>query len=268
MKTTLLTVTATVLVRAVAVFAHPSHPNSVYDVTPRDQDPDDADALLGINCRGSAMCTLSTCDISLSKIKSYIDTIDDKEEWGNGDQIACNLCSGCSNPDKCDGLCAFPQKLKADEKVNGSLIKSKINDLVNHKCSRCGSCPTKPGNDVNAGEITVNYVTSGCKEGVCDYKRKAARDEVASSVTADESTDEDVPVDQTTDTDVPADQTIDADDPIDTFLPPGTSENVHALGAPKGINCKGSGYCYSCGENEWVAINNILKSIDLMGKYI
>jgi len=132
----------------------------------------------------------------------------------------------------------------------------------------CGSCPTKPGNDVNTGEITVNYVTSGCKEGVCDYKRKAARDEVASSVTADESTDGDVPVDQTTDTDVPADQTIDADDPIDTFLPPGTSENVHALGAPKGINCKGSSYCYSCGENEWVAIEYILKSIDLMGKYI
>lgn len=128
----------------------------------------------------------------------------------------------------------------------------------------CGSCPTKLGNDVNTGEITVNYVTSGCKEGVCDYKRKASRDEVASSVTADETTDADFPVDQTIDTDVPADQTIDVDDPIDTSFRPGTSENVHALGAPKGINCKGSSFCKTCGDK---TIERILRSIDLMSKY-
>ncbi|KAI4953704.1 hypothetical protein J4E91_002552 [Alternaria rosae] len=178
--------------------------------------------------------------------------LDDKEEWGNGDQIVCNLCPGCSPLSaNCAGICAFPQKLKTDEKVNGSLIKSKINDLVNHKCGRCGSCPTKPGNDVNTGEITVNYVTSGCKEGVCDYKRKASRDEVASRVTADQTADEDVFVDQT----------IDVDDPIDTSFPPGTSENVHALGAPKGINCKGSSFCKTCGDK---TIERILRSIDLM----
>ncbi|KAI4925748.1 uncharacterized protein J4E92_006484 [Alternaria infectoria] len=125
-------------------------------------------------------------------------------------------------------------------------------------------CPTKPGNDVNTGEITVNYVTSGCKEGVCDYKRKAARDEVASSVTADETTDEDVPVDQTIDTDLPADQTIDADDPIDTFLPPGTSENVHTLKAPWGINCKGSSLCRICKGS----LRQIQETLALMGKYM
>ncbi|KAH6878775.1 killer toxin Kp4/SMK [Alternaria rosae] len=262
MKTKLLTATTTVLVWAAAVFAHPSHPNSVYGVIPRDQNPNDADALLGINCRGSALCSLPSCTVSLATIKKYVDTLDDKEEWGNGDQIVCNLCPGCSPLSaNCAGICAFPQKLKTDEKVNGSLIKSKINDLVNHKCGRCGSCPTKPGNDVNTGEITVNYVTSGCKEGVCDYKRKTSRDEVASSVTADQTADEDAPVDQTIDTDVPADQTIDVDDPIDTSLPPGTSENVHALGAPRGINCKGSSFCKTCGDK---TIERILRSIDLM----
>ena len=131
----------------------------------------------------------------------------------------------------------------------------------------CGSCPTKPGNDVNTGEITVNYVTSGCKEGVCDYKRKAARDEVALRVTTDETTDEDVPVDQTIDTDISVDQTIDAYDPIDTSLPPGTSENVHALGGVNGIHCKGSSFCKTCSEN-FDSLKRFLKSMDLMGKYI
>jgi hypothetical protein len=61
--------------------------------------------------------------------------IDDKEEWGNGDQIACNLCPGCApGSPNCAGICAFPQNLKKDEKVNGRLIKNKINDLLNHKC--------------------------------------------------------------------------------------------------------------------------------------
>lgn len=35
------------------------------------------------------------------------------------------------------------------------------------KCEGCGSVPLKPGNNVNFGELTVNYMSKICKDGVC-----------------------------------------------------------------------------------------------------
>jgi hypothetical protein len=33
-----------------------------------------------------------------------------------------------------------------------------IDALKDHGCTVCGSCPTDDGNNVNNGELTVNYV--------------------------------------------------------------------------------------------------------------
>jgi ferredoxin len=116
----------------------------------------------------------------------------------------------------------------------------------------CGSCPTKPGNNVGTGEITVNYVSSACNEGVCDYKRNAARDEVAAQVAPDQTIDQ--TIDQT------ADQSVDADIAIDTS-PAQTADNIQTLGM--GINCKGSSYCKYCRAS----LDQILETLDKMRKY-
>jgi hypothetical protein len=114
--------------------------------------------------------------------------------------------------------------------------------------TECGSCPTKAGNDVSTGQITVNYVGSGCKEGVCDYKRNAARDEVAAQVVPDHT------IDQT------SDQSVDADIPIDTS-PAQSADNIQTLGM--GINCKGSSHCKYCRAS----LDQILETLDRMRKY-
>jgi hypothetical protein len=69
--------------------------------------------------------------------------------------------------DKAEGLCVFPQKMKSGETVTGAVVKEKIERLKKHGCKGCGSCPIHPGNNVNTGEITVNFVRKGCGSGVC-----------------------------------------------------------------------------------------------------
>lgn len=56
--------------------------------------------------------------------------------------------------------CAFFQKTGVTN--TAALAKAKIQDLINHGCEGCGSCPILAGNNVDTGEITVNYVTSPC----------------------------------------------------------------------------------------------------------
>jgi hypothetical protein len=61
--------------------------------------------------------------------------------------------------------------LKKDETVTGETVKNKFNDLMAHGCTRCGSNPIHSGNDVNDGELTVNYVLVACGEGLCALPR-------------------------------------------------------------------------------------------------
>lgn len=56
------------------------------------------------------------------------------------------------------GICAFFQNTNGGG--SGALAKQKAQDLINHGCSKCGSCPTQSGNNVADGELTVNWVSS------------------------------------------------------------------------------------------------------------
>jgi hypothetical protein len=59
--------------------------------------------------------------------------IDNNTQWGNGEQIVCNLCpKGSFQPDA--GLCAFPQEMKNGERISGKSIKSAVQALVDYKC--------------------------------------------------------------------------------------------------------------------------------------
>lgn len=37
--------------------------------------------------------------------------------------------------------------------------------------AECGSCPVHPGNNVNTGEVTINYTIKGCGEGKCNRSK-------------------------------------------------------------------------------------------------
>ncbi|KAF2121050.1 killer toxin Kp4/SMK [Lophiotrema nucula] len=122
---------------------------------------------LGINCRGSIQC--GDCS-NIGRIASLVYHIADDAQYGNNQQIA---CSGCFWWQSTFALCIFPQNI-GDRKISGKLIKDKLGALIAHNCYTCGSIPTEdnvPDNNVNNGELTVNYVLNGCnaayKDKIC-----------------------------------------------------------------------------------------------------
>ncbi|KAI3606993.1 killer kp4 [Moniliophthora roreri] len=109
-------------------------------------------AALGINCRGSSQC--SQAGATLGQLQSLINNgVDNNRQYSNGQQIAC-----------LSHLCAFFQNTGGSN--SGATVKSLIQGLVNHGCGRCGSNPTD-GNDVDNGELTVNFVNNPVCQGVC-----------------------------------------------------------------------------------------------------
>lgn len=72
-------------------------------------------------------------------------------------QIACTQGTLASN-------CAFYQHGDGGSTDHALEL---LQDLVDHKCTSCGSVPTTPGNDVSKGELTVNVVSSPCCSGNC-----------------------------------------------------------------------------------------------------
>lgn len=101
---------------------------------------------LGINCRGSSSC--GTCRAhALSEIFTQVEGIDDGATFGDGTHIA---CSG--------NCCAFLQNVSGTK--TGAQLKGYMRQLVDHGCDKCGSVPTEPGNNVDNGELTVNFVSN------------------------------------------------------------------------------------------------------------
>lgn len=99
---------------------------------------------LGVNCRGSALC--GTCrEHTLSEINTKVQGLSDGATFGNGQHIAC--VGHC---------CAFLQNISGTK--TGAQVKGYVQQLLAHGCGKCGSQPTEPGNNVNTGELTVNYV--------------------------------------------------------------------------------------------------------------
>jgi hypothetical protein len=108
---------------------------------------------LGINCEGS-----STCGVG-GAAGTPAGTIDDLRNsiaggpdgaWGNGQQVGC-IAHATGR------LCAFYQNI-GDRTFNQAQTLMYLQWLLDHSCRVCGSVPTDDGNDVNNGELTVNYV--------------------------------------------------------------------------------------------------------------
>ncbi|KAH3966747.1 hypothetical protein HBH96_182620 [Parastagonospora nodorum] len=125
--------------------------------------------LLGLNCRGSGMCN----DLCFRKSIMELDIImqnlhpDHHNNYKNGEQIACRRCK--LQKDTGSAICAFPQNLPEGADLDYDEIKAAMKAIVDHGCKFCGSSPVYRGNDVNKGELTVNYVYHGCGNGICEH---------------------------------------------------------------------------------------------------
>ena len=89
-------------------------------------------------------------------MNDLIKQLSDDAVFHDHQYVACNSCHFAKN----EGLCVFPQKL-GDKTVTGKQVKEAVQRLKDKGCKFCGSAPVWD-NDVNHGEITVNYVTDGC----------------------------------------------------------------------------------------------------------
>ncbi|CAK7269827.1 hypothetical protein SEPCBS119000_003770 [Sporothrix epigloea] len=114
---------------------------------------------LGINCRGSTVC--SGAENGLQTIHEQISDMVNSGNGGRwfneGDMIACYGFQTGS-------ICAFYQK-GASGTAQQAL--DHVQKLLDHGCRACGSDPTQDGNNVNAGELTVNAAGSPCCVGTC-----------------------------------------------------------------------------------------------------
>ncbi|RGP81842.1 killer kp4 [Fusarium longipes] len=108
---------------------------------------------LGINCRGSSSCGVGgIAHTPNGDLKDVRDAVASGEEgnFGNGDHIACI-------PFAFGNLCAFYQGIGSRTFTKEQSVTF-LDQLRQHGCSKCGSIPVDPGNDVKNGQLTVNYV--------------------------------------------------------------------------------------------------------------
>ncbi|KAF3056905.1 hypothetical protein CFAM422_012571 [Trichoderma lentiforme] len=108
---------------------------------------------LGINCNGSSSCGVGgIAGTERGTIDDLRNTVAGGDDglWGEGQQIACiSHATG--------RLCAFYQNV-GDRTFNKDQTLMYMQWLLDHGCDVCGSVPTDDGNDVNNGELTVNFV--------------------------------------------------------------------------------------------------------------
>lgn len=111
-------------------------------------------AALGINCRGSGFCPSNGAAGNIQSLKKVVDNIQPRHRFYNpGQQIACT-----------GTLCAFYQNGASGTAEETSAWIARI---MQHGCKKCGSVPTRPGNNVATGQLTVNIVGSPNCEGAC-----------------------------------------------------------------------------------------------------
>lgn len=93
-----------------------------------------------------ASCTLANIRHQLINLKSIVDNIGDRNRrYNTGQQIACT-----------GSLCAFYQNGATGTANDAS---AQLQQLLDHHCTKCGSVPTQPGNDVSKGELTAKCVS-------------------------------------------------------------------------------------------------------------
>lgn len=108
---------------------------------------------LGINCRGSGLCTGSKG--ILGQAQGQLRALDQNQQFSDGQHITCVKTSNIGEP----SLCIFYQKTNGRKWTVAQTVNY-VQQLIDHRCEACGSVPTDSGNNVNNGELTANMVTN------------------------------------------------------------------------------------------------------------
>ena len=143
----ILIITAVVLISLSTNFAF----SKAFEIKHRSLKPEVRD--LGINCRGSWLCTKSHADLL-----RFIQWVPPDRVYSNGQHIVC------------DGhFCAFLQD--TNDTFYGVAIRELLKALLSH-CdnSSCGSIPTEWPESFDPrinGILTVNYVKKPECQGIC-----------------------------------------------------------------------------------------------------
>lgn len=113
---------------------------------------------LGINCRGSSSCERGFMNHLRNYITDNLNGVDPNYQYSNGEKVACR-----------GNHCCFPQDM-GTRKLSGQRVRDLIVAIGNHGCSGCGSAPYDfpAGNDVSRGQLTCNFVTATCGNGMCN----------------------------------------------------------------------------------------------------
>ncbi|SPJ72614.1 related to KP4 killer toxin [Fusarium torulosum] len=107
---------------------------------------------LGINCRGSGFCPGGAGN--LINLKAIVDNIQPRDRhYETGQQVACT-----------GDTCAFYQ---SGATGTADDVSWALQALLDHGCKKCGSVPTQDGNNVDDGQLTVNFVSEPSCQGAC-----------------------------------------------------------------------------------------------------
>ena len=125
---------------------------------------------LGINCRGSSSCAGSSGTLAglTAEICNHNPQSDTK---GPGDHFAQSACGEYEG-----GKAVFVQS--TSQTLSFGQVCGLLRQLEAHGCKGCGSIPINPGNNVDDGQVTVNYVESCTCTGspdTCNNKKARSR---------------------------------------------------------------------------------------------
>lgn len=117
---------------------------------------------LGINCRGSGMCSFVHCGgrTCIGQLSELVVQLPDNATYAPGAHILCSPKQKFG-----DGICLFTERFGP---ATGAQVKAAYAYIMRWGCQKCGSAPFDPaGNDVGKGSLTVNVVHKPNCKGIC-----------------------------------------------------------------------------------------------------
>ena len=117
---------------------------------------------LGINCRGSGMCSFVHCGgrSCVGQMSELTTLIPDNATYTPGEKILCSPVQKFGN-----GICMFTEFYGP---ASGVQVKEAFNYILRWGCAKCGSAPFEPAaNDVRRGSLTLNVVHKPNCKGIC-----------------------------------------------------------------------------------------------------
>ena len=131
---------------------------------------------LGINCRGSGMCTFVHCGgrDCVGQMSDLAFSIPDNATYAPGQKIVCSPVQKLGA-----GICMFTENYGP---ATGVEVKAAYEYIMRWGCAKCGSAPfDRAANDVGKGSLTLNVVHKpGCK-GICSVSSSMSSSTMAST---------------------------------------------------------------------------------------